>query len=164
MRKSIVFPALVAVLPALLLTGCNHEVVRGVSVDSKFRSSVPPDTKAMICIQLDRLKATQLYQHHQQEFNLPQVNALSERVGIDPRRDLSKILIVWNGIQPLLLAQGKFSTGNIEQKLKDEGAPRSSYKSYTLFGSPHDSVSFVDKQLAFSDLQNICRKRSISIP
>ncbi len=158
MRDSIVFPAATVTLTVLLLAGCSREAVSGVSVDREFRSSVPPDTQAMIYFQLDKLKATQLYQHHQQEFDLPQVNALSERVGIDPRRDLSKMLIVWNGKQPLLFAQGKFSTEQVERKLAAQGAARASYKSYTVFGGQRDSVAFVDKQLAFAGPADFLRK------
>jgi hypothetical protein len=134
----------------LLFAGCGHEAAGGVSVDKEFRSSIPPDTQAMIFIQLDKLKSTELYRRHQQEFDLPQMNALSERVGMDPRRDLSKMLVVWNGKQPLILAEGKFSTEQVKQKLTAEGATRTSYKEYTLFGGPNDSVAFVDKQLAFA--------------
>ena len=42
----------------------------------------------------------------------------------------------------MLLAQGGFSTAQLEQKLVGSGAQRMAYKKYTLFTRGNDSVAF----------------------
>jgi hypothetical protein len=135
----------VAFLPlaGLLFTlGCGKPPLAGVSVDSAFRPFVLPSAKALISVQLEKIKTTEFYKRHQQEFNLPQLNAIAERTGLDPRRDLAALLVSWDGSHPLLLARGSFTAGNLEKQLRDAGAERTSYKAYTLLGNPRESVVF----------------------
>jgi hypothetical protein len=134
---------IVAFLPlGLLLVGCGKAPLAGVSVDSAFRPFVLPGTKALISVDLEKVKATEIYKRHQQEFDLPQLNAIAERTGLDPRRDLAALLVSWDGSQPLLLARGGFTAANLEKQLRGAGAKRTSYRAYTLLGNPKESVAF----------------------
>ncbi len=76
------------------------------------------------------------------------LDASSERIGLDPRRDLSDVLIVWNGKQPLVLARGHFNSAVVQQKLTNLGAQRSSYKRYTLFSMNQSSVVLLKNSAA----------------
>jgi hypothetical protein len=121
---------------------CGKAPLAGVSVDSAFRPFVPPGTKAVVSVDLEKVKATEIYKRHQQEFNLPQLDAMAERTGLDPRRDLTSLLVSWDGSHPLLLARGSFTAQNLEKQLRGAGAERTSYKAYTLLGNPRESVAF----------------------
>jgi hypothetical protein len=134
---------IVAFLPlGLLLVGCGKAPLAGVSVDSAFRPFVLPGTKALISVDLEKVKATEIYKRHQQEFDLPQLNAMAERTGLDPRRDLAALLVSWDGSQPLLLARGSFTAENLEKQLRGAGSERTRYKTYTVMGNPKESVAF----------------------
>jgi hypothetical protein len=132
------------------VVGCGKAGSKGASVDEAFRSAISADAQTLVSIKLDKLKASDLYRRHQQQLEVPQLNALSERVGLDPRRDLSNILLVWDGKHLLLLAAGGFSNAQIEAKLAAQGAQRASYKSFTLFTQGADAVSFPDRGFAIA--------------
>jgi hypothetical protein len=134
----------------VFVTGCTNSQRTGASIDGAFRSAVPPDVQTLVSVKLDKLKATDLYHRHRQELALPQFDAMSERAGLDPRRDVSNILLVWNGKHLLVLAQGAFSNAQLEEKLTVNGARRVPYKNFTLFARGSDSVSFPEHGLAIA--------------
>jgi hypothetical protein len=138
---------LTALASIACLSGCQKPV-QGVAPDAKFRPLIPPDTKILADIQLDKLKSTPLYQRHQKELELPMLDAASERLGVDPVRDLSDVLIAWSGKRPLLLATGRFKPAQMQEKLINLGAPRSSYKTFQLFGDSNNALTFLDNGLA----------------
>lgn len=145
MRNVVISSPLVGLLFAL---GCGKAPLAGVSVDPAFRPFVLPGAKALVSVQVEKIKATELYKRHQREFDLPQLNAIAERTGLDPRRDLAALLVSWDGSHPLLVARGSFTAGNLEKQLLDAGATRTSYKAHTLLGNPRESVVFPRAGLA----------------
>ncbi len=138
-------------------TGCNRRSSTGISVDSVFRPLIPPDTKALAGVDLEKIKRTALYERHQNELKFPILDASSERVGLDPRRDISDVVIAWNGKQPVFLVRGRFTPKDVEQKLRALGAQRTSYKAYTLIGGENDSVLFTKKGLAVAGSSDVLR-------
>jgi hypothetical protein len=132
----------------LFACGCGKPPLAGVSIDPAFRPFLSPNAKVLVSVQVEKAKTTELYKRHQQEFDLPQLNAMAERTGLDPRRDLSALLVSWDGSHPLLLARGSFTAGNLEKQLRDAGAARTSYKAYTLLGNSRESVVFPRAGLA----------------
>jgi hypothetical protein len=128
---------------AVLITAlsCSH-AQRGAQVDKTFRPAISPAAQSLFSVRLDRLKASDVYRRHEQQLDLPQFNAMAERVGLDPRRDLSNVLVEWNGKDLLMLAQGAIPTSQLEAKLTSDGAQRVSFKNFTLFTRGADSVSF----------------------
>jgi hypothetical protein len=141
--------AFVLVVSAMVMAaGCGKTQERGARIDEAFRAAVSPDVQTLVSIQLEKLKASELYRRHEKELQLPQFNAMAERVGLDPRRDVSKLLVVWNTKHLLLLALGGFSTRQLEEKLTSGGARRVPYKSFTLFTRGNDSVAFPETGLA----------------
>jgi ribosomal protein S13 len=125
----------------LATAACSKHSAIGLSVRSDFRAYIPPDTKALAGLDLDSVKASPFYKRHQSELNLPLLDAMSERVGLDPRRDISYLLVAWNGTHPLAIARGRFQTGSLEQKLGSLGLARTRYKSYNLFGDGKDALT-----------------------
>jgi ribosomal protein S13 len=122
---------------------CSRLATKGVVVDSSFQPFIPPDTKVLASAQIAKLEATPLYNSHKEQFNLAQLQAFSERTGLDPTRDLSEILFAWDGKQSLLMARGHFSPSKVGPKLESLGARRRSYKNYTLFGDDRNSLLFI---------------------
>lgn len=134
----------------LLSLGCGKTPATGVSVDSAFRPFISPGTRALVSIDIEKAKTTEIYKRHQKEFDLPQLNALAERTGLDLRRDLSALLAIWDGSHPLLLAQGSFKAGDLEKQLISDGAQRTRYKDYTLLGNGKQAIVFPKAHFAMA--------------
>jgi hypothetical protein len=128
--------------------GCGGNTPTGVSVDSTFRTFIRPDAKALVSVQVEKIKTTGIYNRHQHEFDLPQLNALVERTGLDPRRDLTALLVTWDGSHPLLLARGSFTAESLEKQLGGAGIKNTRYKAFTLLGNPKVSIAFPKAGLA----------------
>ncbi|MGI8961024.1 MAG: hypothetical protein ACR2IV_14920 [Bryobacteraceae bacterium] len=123
--------------------GCGRLATKGVVVDSNFFPLIPADTKVLAGVQIAKVQAAPLYSSHKEQLDVPQLQAFSERLGLDPTRDLSEILITWDGRQSLAMARGNFSQSKVEPKLQSLGARRTPYKNYTLFGDDRSSLVFV---------------------
>lgn len=134
----------------LAAAGCSRVTTKGIIVDSSFEPFIPVDTKALAGVQLAKLEAAPLYHSHKEQLNLPQLQAFSERTGLDPTRDLSAVLITWDGKHALLMARGHFSQSKVGPKLESLGARRLSYKKYTLFGNDNKSLVFLHDGLAIA--------------
>jgi len=132
----------VLLITAALLASCTNPGATGISVNSAFRRLVPPDTKALAAVDVDKLKASPFYQRHQKELNLPMLDAMSERVGFDPRRDLSDLLVAWNGSRAVVLARGQLNRETLESKLRSLGTRPTRYKNYSLFGEDRETLTF----------------------
>jgi len=132
----------VLLITAALLASCAKRGATGVSVNSAFRRLVPPDTKALAAVDVDKLKASPFYQRHQKELNFPMLDAMSERVGMDPRRDISDLLVAWNGSRAVVLARGRLNRETLESKLRSLGTQPTRYKNYTLFGEDRETLTF----------------------
>jgi hypothetical protein len=140
--------AVVTLIAVALLGGCARPGATGVSVDSAFRRLIPPDTKALAAVNLDGLKTSPFYERHRSELNFPLLDGMSERVGLDPRRDISSLLIAWNGKDAIAMARGGFNLGALQSKLPALGARPMRYKSYRLFGEGHDALTFLKHGVA----------------
>lgn len=140
----------ITLIAAALLGGCRRPGATGVSVDSAFRRLIPPDTKALAAVNVDKLKASPFYERHRSELNFPLLDALSERIGLDPRRDISSLLITWNGKDAVAMARGGFNLGALQSKLPGLGARPMRYKSYTLFGEGRDALTFLKHGVALA--------------
>lgn len=134
----------VCVLAGLIAgLGCGRLTKKGVFVDSSFEPFIPPDTKVLAGVRVAKLKTAPLYIDHKKQLDFSQLQAFSERTGIDPTRDVSEILITWNGKQAMAIVRGHFSQSTIGPKLDSLGAHRRTYKKHTLFGDDKNSLVFV---------------------
>lgn len=150
----------------LCLAGCGRTITSGVTVDKAFRPLIPPDTEVLAGIDLDALKATPLYQRHQKDLEFPLLDSSSQRLGFDPRRDISDAVIAWNGKRALLFLRGTFKASDVEQKLSSLGASRSAYKNHQVFGNndrgDSDSIVFLKKGIVIAGSAEAVR-RSIDL-
>jgi hypothetical protein len=94
-------------------------------------------------VQWDALKASPFYQRHRNDLQVPVFDAAVERIGIDPLRDISKLLVTWNGSEWLIMEKGRFNPTDLQKKLVAEGAQTTTYRNRTLIGNSSGSlVSF----------------------
>lgn len=147
MRVFFSFSLLVLLLSAW---SCVKTTSTGITIDAVFTRFIPPDTKVLAGIRVDGLKSSAFYKRHEKQLDIPLLDAFSERVGLDPRRDLSDFLIAWNGKQPLIMARGRFRETELEQRLGGLGAQRTAYKEYTILGTETESLVFVKKDVAMA--------------
>ncbi len=121
---------------------CHKENERGVQVDSKLAAFIPPATTLLGGVNVESLKASAFYQRHASELNLPMLNADSERLGLDLRRDISDVLVTWQSNQPVVMARGTFSAKELQPKIVSLGAQESHYRNQNFFGNGDEAVFF----------------------
>ncbi len=149
MRYLFSFFLLAGLLAALLGgIGCGRQTAAGVSVNPAFRALIPANTRVLAGVDVDRLKTATLYRRHESSLNFPLLDASSERIGVDPRRDVSDVLIAWAGDRPLFMVRGRFTPSAVEQKLVALGAQRKKYRRYTLLGDDENSLAFLKNTVA----------------
>ena len=141
---------LVSLVLAVSIGGssCGRKLSTGVSIDRELRPYVPPDANVLASFDLDRLKAAPLYQHNESRLVFPLMDASSERIGLDPRRDVSRVLVAWNGKDALFIARGQFSAPVVQQKLLALGVRTSAYGRYTLLALDRASLVFPKTSIA----------------
>ncbi|MDQ2776166.1 MAG: hypothetical protein M3Y57_14800 [Acidobacteriota bacterium] len=130
------------VLGLIACASCHKENERGVRVDSKLAAFIPPGTTLLGGVNVDSLKASAFYQRHAGELNLPMLNASSERLGLDIRRDVSDVLVTWQSNQPIVMARGTFSAKDLQPKIVSLGTQESRYRDRDLFGNGDEAVFF----------------------
>ncbi len=141
----------------LATQSCGRRGSKGAAIDSAFEPFIPPATKVLAGVQIAKLETTPLYTTHKDQLDLPQLSAFAERTGLDPTRDLSEILIAWDGKQALAMARGNFSQSKFEPKLKSLGARPLRYQKYTLFGDDRNSLVFIRDGLALAGSSDAVR-------
>lgn len=121
---------------------CSKSQQNGGSLESAFSSGISPDAQTLISVRLDQLKTSTLYQRHQQLLDIPRLNDLAMRAGLDPRKDIASLCLIWDGKNLVLLAKGSFSSAQVQQRLIAGGAQKVAYKSGFLFTHGDASVAF----------------------
>ncbi|MGH9695835.1 MAG: hypothetical protein ACRD5Z_16910, partial [Bryobacteraceae bacterium] len=137
-----------------LLGGCTRKPAMGVFVDPAFGPLVAPDPKLLAGVRLDTVRETPLYKQLNGQLDLDRrLDLFSRRTGLDPRKDLWQVLVISNGQDILVMARGKFTTGEMEPELGALGSERTTYKDYTLIGNPRTSVVFINAGVAVAGTQ-----------
>jgi hypothetical protein len=140
------------VLGALLFfTACQKRESSATRVDPALATLIPSDTAILVGAKLDRLRQTPTYQKHFSQMSMPRLDDFAKETGLDPRRDVWDVLFCSNGSNSgVLMLRGKFAPGELEPKLEREGAARTRYKSYSLFGDERNSVFFMNASTALA--------------
>lgn len=135
---------------AALLGGCGRVTSTGSGrIDPALASLVPSDTAVMVGAKLDKLRETPSYEKHFSKMPIPKLDAFAKDTGLDPRKDVWEVLFCSNGRDAgVLMLRGKFATRELEPRLEREGATRTNYKSYGLFGDERNSVFFMNSSTA----------------
>jgi hypothetical protein len=137
-----IFLTSVVLACSLLIAGCGRQSVSGITVDPAFRTLITPETKLLSGIEWDALKSSPFYQRHQKDLNIPVFNAAAERMGVDPLRDVSKLLVASNGKDWLFIERGRFNATDLQKKIIANGAQTTTYRNHTLLGDTGTTLVF----------------------
>jgi hypothetical protein len=137
-----------ALLVCLALTGCRPKQSASLHVSPALEGLVPSDTVVVLGVNLAAIRDTTIYQKLITRVPLPQLDRFAQETGLDPRKDLSEILLCSNGKSALLLVRGKFHTSDLEARFKSKGVMPSNYKGHNLFGDDRAAITFLDDSSA----------------
>jgi hypothetical protein len=145
----ILFAWLAAVFFALL--ACSRPPSSGIRIDRNFESLIGAETKALAGLDLSALKRSAVYGRHEKDLQFPLLDASADRLGLDPRRDIQKILVVADNSRSLFIISGSFQKTSVEQKLGASlGLRRGSYKGHSVLGDERDSLAFLTNGVALA--------------
>lgn len=110
------------------------------AVDPALVALAPPDTKALIGIQVDQAQASAFGRYLMTQSNPSTgLDNFATLTGFDPRRDLNQVLIASNGKQGsqggLIMGKGVFQTDKLTAAATLAGATRSTYSGIDLITS-----------------------------
>lgn len=136
------------VIALLTLAACQPKQSASLHVSPALEALVPSDTVVVLGINLAGLRDTSIYQKLIARVPLPQLDSFTRQTGLDPRKDLSELLLCSNGRSALLLVRGKFRIQDLEARSKSNGMTPAEYKGHKLFGDERASVTFLDDSTA----------------
>jgi hypothetical protein len=137
-----------AVLVCLALTGCLPRQSASLHVSPALEALVPADTVVVLGVNLTGIRDTTIYQKLIARVPLPQLDRFTQQTGLDPRKDLSEILLCSNGKSALLLVRGQFRLADLEARFKSKGVTPTNYKGHALFGDDRAAIIFLDDSTA----------------
>ncbi len=132
-----------------MLSGCGKHSISGVSVDRDLRKLISPDTTALAGCDLDRLKLTEFYRRHEGQLNIPVIDQAAKQADFDPRRDLSELVVTWNGKDVFFASRGHFKHKQVEDQLAKSSKPIS-FEGHTLFTDGKGAFALLDDQVAIA--------------
>jgi hypothetical protein len=138
---------LVALL-SLCFVGCGTAQTGAVRIDPALASLAPARAILMAGVKADDLRATQWYKKSVGQQPFPGLESFASETGLDPRKDLSELLIVSDGVNTAVLARGKFSPPAIEMRLQRQGGRRMPCQGCTMVGNEQAAVAFLDSNTA----------------
>lgn len=121
---------------------CAKAPQTGIAVRSAFRTFIPEDTTLLAGVRVSALETAPFYVRHQDRLQFAQLGDLREKIGLDPRRDLSDLLVAYEGKHALVLASGTFKSAEVQNKLLGLGAKRFEYRGNRLLLSGEQAVAF----------------------
>jgi hypothetical protein len=131
----------------LAFTACRKPEP-GVHVDPALATFTPSNATALAQIDFDQLKKTALYQRHPSLWNVPGLNSTPEEIGLDPRRDISSMVVFLENNEPVVLFRGTFSRDSVERKLLARGGARSTYRDHSLLTHSGQAIFFPTRNSA----------------
>ncbi len=134
----------------LLLTSCQRNGGPGMEVDPKLKGFIPAKSKALIGINIDKLKQTEFYKRHEARLAIPQLNEFSQQIGMDPRHDLSSFLLAWDGTGELAASRGTFDADQLEKRLQSRSTPHQTYNKAVLYGDSTNGFALLPKSFALA--------------
>lgn len=150
-------PILVIVLVALLAAGCGPAGPANVRIDPALLSLIPPDTVVLAGARLDELRKTPF---HDRLTALGSPEGLEQFItdtGLDPRSDLSEVLVAYNGTDGIVMLRGEFNPAELEQRMVEHGGERMPHGGYTVIGLEKQAVLFMDSATALAATPEVLR-------
>lgn len=126
------FPSLI--LASVTIIGCR-------SADTGLNAFIPNDTLALLGVRMEPLRATPIYQRLRAQGHFSELDDLKKRTGFDPTRDVSQMLVAFNGKEAVTIARGHFAVA-------DAQATKSAYKGYTIYLHGSGAYALIDPTTA----------------
>jgi len=134
----------------LALGSCQPKKQESLRIDSSLEAMIPAGTVFIAGADIDAIRDTPVFQKLLGRMPLPQLDEFTRQTGLDPRKDLSRVISCTNGKTGLLMARGKFNVGDLERRLETRGAQRSTYKNRNLFGDERMAIYFMNGTTAIA--------------
>jgi hypothetical protein len=145
-------------LVSLAALSCSRRTSGPLGIDSTLDSLVPADTIRLYGGSIEALRQTPVYEKYLAKRELPMLDRFRTESGLDPREDLKEFLIANNGKDSVALVRGDFKRGEIEDRLRGDGAERSAHNGVTIWGNRQFGVAFLDGDTAAAgDLEAVRR-------
>ncbi len=143
MRIAWMWPAL-----ALLAAGCGPGKPASARLDPAVEKLIPADTVMLVSIRMEAVRQTAIYTKVLAGLPSSTLDRFARETGLDPRRDVSELVVAGNGKDTLVIGRGKLAVSELGKKLESLGARRLSHKGRTLWGSEETAVAFPDSSTA----------------
>lgn len=122
-------------------------------VDPALLALAPSDSKLLIGVQVDQVKAAPFGQYLISQIKLdPSAGKALEAAGFDPRRDLTELLVASNGVNNgLLMGRGSFHPEKLSAAASSAGLVGSTYRGVQVLegksagNSPFGALAFLDR-------------------
>lgn len=137
-----------AVCAFLFLAGCQPKQSASLHVAPALEALVPADTVVVLGANLAAIRNTTVYEKLISRLPLPQLDRFTQETGLDPRKDLSEMLLCSDGKNPLLFLRGSFHVAELSARMKSKGIASSTYKGHTIFGDQTAAILFLDDTTA----------------
>ena len=131
-----------------MLAGCQPKQSASLHISPALEKLVPSDAVIVLGVNLAAIHDTAIYQKLVTRVPLPQLDRFMQQTGLDPRKDLSEILLCSDGKSALLLVRGKFRLSDLEARFKSNGVTPANYKGHELFGNDNGAITFLDDSTA----------------
>ena len=127
----------------LALAGCRVLSPPKGPVDPALVAYLPPDTAALLGVQMNLLRQAPLYRKLAQQGRLSMLDGFRAETGIDPDRDVRQLLLASDGSHALALARGIFKPN------PPDGWHAAAYRGCTLWAKDSGvAVAFPDNSTA----------------
>ncbi len=154
MRKTmmIALPAALLTLAAGLVLIRFERPVRaqGITLDRSLLAMLPAQATSLVGVDLEKLKATAVYRRIEEQHRpgQSQLDEFAAKVGFDPRRDVSELLVAaWGrgeGAQKphfVAVARGSFNVAALSAELRAHQAVVEQHRGFDVYGPPKPASS-----------------------
>ncbi|MBV9083866.1 MAG: hypothetical protein JOZ62_14400 [Acidobacteriaceae bacterium] len=116
-------------------------------MDSALRRFVPRNATWLAGFDVSSIQEAPLYRRHERQLDLPLLDAASERIGLNPRHDISEVLATWVNDEASVIIRGQFSMQRVMKKLISSGAREMKYRNETVLINGSQCVLFPAKNI-----------------
>lgn len=130
-------------LSVAVVSSCSKGALHRVTLEPALARLVSSDATVLVDIELAQLRASPFYSRHSSELKVPLLQGMSQEIGFDPMRDLTRALAVWNGKEAIVVGQGSFSEQAIAEHF-GKAAPPQVYKKTKIYGRADGALAVLE--------------------
>lgn len=131
---------------AAVCAGCHKQPSPTVFLDPALAVLVPPDTKLLAGVRMERLKATPFYKEYVADS--PRLQEFRKQTGLAEDADVWEYLIAFDGKESLTLLRGKFTEMGMEPRINKPSARRLTHQGVSILGDDEGAIAFLNPTTA----------------